>query len=113
MMDVLLYMFQILVVVPLIVVQTHNFAIIPTMLAIDVGLISLLAIFASIAAKRVSMLAALPSFYLLRWVELSVFLAAFVEVVVLHKYREKGVGWATEGRRYALSAEALKDTATV
>ncbi len=113
MMDVLLYMLQLLVVVPLVIAQTHNFMILPTMLALDVGMISLLAIFASVMAKRASMLAALPSFYMLRWVELAVFVSAFVEVVVLHRYREKQVGWDVKGRRYALSAEALKDTAAV
>jgi len=113
MMDVMLYMFQLLVVVPLVIVQTHNWAIVPTMLAIDMAMISLLAIFASVMAKRASMLAALPSFYVLRWIELGVFLGAFIEVVIFRKYREKRVGWDTEGRRYALSAEALKDTATV
>lgn len=111
MMDVFLYMFQLLVVMPMVILQTHNFMVLPTMLAIDFGLISLLAIFASVMVKRLSILAALPSFYLLRWVELSVFLAAFVEVVILHKHGEKRVGWDVKGRRYALSAEALKDTA--
>lgn len=113
MMDVLLYMFQLLVVVPLVVVQTHNFMILPTMLAIDMALLSLLAIFASVMAKRVSILAALPSFYVLRWVELVVFVSAFVEVILLRKHREKRVGWDVKGRRYALSADALRDTAVV
>jgi hypothetical protein len=47
----------------------------------------------------------------MRMVELFIFLKAFVEVIVLRRFKEQIVGWQTEGRRYSLDSNALKDAA--
>jgi cellulose synthase/poly-beta-1,6-N-acetylglucosamine synthase-like glycosyltransferase len=108
-----LYLVQMLVVAPFLIIRTGNFAILPTFLMLDFFVVSLLAFFSAAATKRLNVLASLPYYYFLRWVELGIFLAAFFEVMILRRYKSEKTlkGWKTEGRRYALSGLALKDTA--
>jgi hypothetical protein len=111
MLQLVFYLVEICVVVPYIIWSKGNWMIIPYMMLGDFIVLSWLALFSAAAAKRVTILSALPYFYFLRWVELIIFLKAFVEVVILKKFRSEIRGWQTEGRRYALDAAALKDTA--
>jgi len=111
MLQLIFYLVEICVVVPYIIWNKGNWMIIPYMMLGDFIVLSWLALFSAAAAKRVTILSALPYFYFLRWVELIIFLKAFVEVVILKKFRSEIRGWQTEGRRYALDAAALKDTA--
>jgi hypothetical protein len=71
----------------------------------------MLALFTAISAKRLSILSVFPIFYFMRMVELFIFLKAFVEVIILKKFKTQIVGWQTEGRRYSLDSNALKDVA--
>ncbi len=109
--QLVLYLFQMFVLIPYVVIVTGKWAVIPVVIVLDFFVVSLLAIFSAIAAKRLTTLASLPYFYFLRWVELSIFMWAFVEVVILRRFRDGVVGWQTEGRRYALDTMALKDVA--
>lgn len=111
MFQVLFYLFELGVVVPYIIITTGHWIVIPAMIVGDFLVLAWLALFSAAAAKRLSILSALPYFYFLRWLELFIFLKAFVEVVILKKFRSEIKGWQTEGRRYALDAVALKDTA--
>jgi hypothetical protein len=90
---------------------TGRWQVVPLIILSDFIVLSWLALFSAAAAKRISILSALPYFYFLRWLELGIFLKAFVEVVILKRFRAEMRGWQTEGRRYALNAAALKDTA--
>jgi cellulose synthase/poly-beta-1,6-N-acetylglucosamine synthase-like glycosyltransferase len=105
------FLFQMLVLVPYIIATTHQWLILPIILILDFFVVSLLAFFSALATHRLNILASLPYFYFLRWLEVAIFVKAFIEVVLFHKFRETAKGWQTEGRRYALSALALKDTA--
>ncbi len=105
------YLVELGVVVPYIIITTGRWIIIPFIMLGDFIVLCWLALFSAAAAKRVSILSALPYFYFLRWLELGIFLKAFVEVVVLKRFKVEVKGWQTEGRRYALDAAALKDTA--
>lgn len=107
----LLYIFQYWIFLPYILVTTHNFLAIPVMLAADFIVIGLTAFFAAGVTKRWNMLGALPYFYVLRWIEIYIFFASFFEVMILGRFKSSPLGWATEGRRYALSANALQDVA--
>ncbi len=111
MIQTLLFILQVGILLPLVLVTTHHWIIIPVAIAADFVLNSAIAIWASVAAKRWTLLGALPYFYFLRWVEIIVYLTAFVEVMVLHRFQTNAKGWATEGRRYKLDVSALQDIA--
>jgi hypothetical protein len=81
------------------------------MFVADLFVTSLLAILSALAIKRITVLAGLPYFYFLRWLEFFIFAYAFIEIAILKKFKTHVVGWQTEGRRYALDSVALKDVA--
>ncbi len=105
------FMLQLLILIPLIVWLRHDFMYVPVAITVDFILNSLIAAWASVVARRWNLLGALPYFYFLRWIEISIYLWSGFEILVLHKFQEEVKGWATEGRRYALNAAALKDIA--
>jgi cellulose synthase/poly-beta-1,6-N-acetylglucosamine synthase-like glycosyltransferase len=111
--ETLIYLLQIFVVLPLVIANTHphRWVAIPSVLLADYLVISMLALFTAISAKRLSILSVFPIFYFMRMVELFIFLKAFVEVIILKKFKTQIVGWQTEGRRYSLDSNALKDVA--
>ncbi len=111
MFEALYYLIQMLVFVPFVMIVTHKWFILPAVLLGDYLIVVILAIFSAIAIKRASVLKSLPYFYFLRWIELGIFVIAYVEVVIMHKYRGDIVGWSVKGRRYALDQNALKDVA--
>ncbi|HUD05323.1 MAG TPA: glycosyltransferase family 2 protein [Candidatus Saccharimonadales bacterium] len=111
MLEMAFYVFQMGFLVPYVILTTGKWIVLPIILLLDFFVISILAFFSALAIRRLSTLASLPYFYFLRWLELSIFIMAFVEVVILRKFKATAKGWQTEGRRYALSALALKDTA--
>jgi cellulose synthase/poly-beta-1,6-N-acetylglucosamine synthase-like glycosyltransferase len=105
----LLYLLEMFVLVPLIIVKTHSWMVLPVMFAADFIVMSIIALLSSAAIKRWSLIGALPYFYFLRWLELGIFIMAFVEIMILKKFNTETKGWGTEGRRYKLSAQALQD----
>lgn len=111
MFEALFYIVQMLIFVPYVTIVTHKWFIMPVVLLGDFLVVSALAIFSAVVAKRLSILASLPYFYFLRWIEIGIFMRAYVEVVIMHKFRSDIVGWSVKGRRYALDANALKDAA--
>lgn len=110
MLQTILYLLQIFVLIPYVIVQTGNWLVIPIMLAADFIVTSFIALASSVVIRRWSLLSALPYFYVLRWLELGIFITAFVEVMILKRFQTEIKGWTTEGRRYKLSAQALQDT---
>jgi cellulose synthase/poly-beta-1,6-N-acetylglucosamine synthase-like glycosyltransferase len=112
MLELLFYLIQMLVLLPYIVISTHHWEILPIVIASDFAVTCALALFSAVAAKRAAILGSLPYFYFLRWIEIGITVIAYFEVVALRKFRsETFKGWSTKGRRYALDAKALKDTA--
>lgn len=112
MLQTVFFMIQIGILLPVVIYLTGEWMLIPVAIAADVVLNSLIAIWASFAAKRWNMLGAIPYFYFLRWVEIIIYLKAFIEVIVFGGYKEEMKGWGTEGRRYALSADALSEVSS-
>lgn len=108
---VMIYLLQLFVLIPMIIVMTGNWMVVPVMLATDFVLNSLIALMSSVVVKRWNLLGAMPYFYFLRWLELGIFIRAFFEVIVLKQFQTEIKGWETKGRRYRLSTEALQDVA--
>jgi cellulose synthase/poly-beta-1,6-N-acetylglucosamine synthase-like glycosyltransferase len=112
MLELLFYLIQMFVLLPYIVYMTGRWEIIPIALGADFLVTCALAVFSAVAAKRLAILGSLPYFYFLRWIEIGIVVIAYFEVIAMRKFRaEKFAGWTTKGRRYALDANALKDTA--
>lgn len=111
--ETLLFIAQIFVLLPLIVINTHphRWQAIPTVFLANYLVITLIAMFSALAARRPSILSVLPAFYFMAMLELGIFVKSFVEVILLRKFQSQVVGWQTEGRRYKLNKYALRDTA--
>ncbi len=107
--QMILFILQLTILLPLIIYITGNWMIIPVAIAADFIINCGIAILASIAVRRWYLLGAMPAFYFLRWVEIGAYLIAFFEVMVLGRFREEVRGWSTEGRRYELSTAALRE----
>lgn len=101
-----------LVLIPLIILTTGNWVAIPYAIALDYIVNSVIAIWAAGVTKRWTVFGAMPYFYFLRWVEIFVHLKAFVEVIVLGKFKTSTRGWSVAGRRYKLNQLALTDVAS-
>ncbi|HET8883953.1 MAG TPA: glycosyltransferase family 2 protein [Candidatus Saccharimonadales bacterium] len=111
MFQTLFFLLQLLVLLPMVLVMTGNWMVIPVIIAIDIIFNAAIALFSSVAAKRWALIGALPYFYFLRWLEIGIYLMAFVEVIVLQRFQDEIVGWSTADRRYKLSSQALLDVA--
>jgi cellulose synthase/poly-beta-1,6-N-acetylglucosamine synthase-like glycosyltransferase len=103
------YLIQLFVIVPLILITSHSMKTPINMMLADFTAIACLAVFSAYAAKRPVILLSLFYFYALRLLELSIFVWAFFEIVVFHRFKVVAHGWQTEGRRYEISAQNLKD----
>jgi biofilm PGA synthesis N-glycosyltransferase PgaC len=111
MLQTVLFLVQLLVLMPYILMTTHNWLIIPVVIAADVIMNGTIALFASVLAKRWMLIGALPYFYFLRWIEIGIYMMAFVEVIILKRFQDEAIGWSTAGRRYKLSKQAMLDVA--
>lgn len=107
----LLFLFQLCVLFPYVIITTGSWMIIPVAFAIDFIINCAIAIWASIITHRWIMLGAMPYFYFLRWTEIGIHLMAFVEVMIIGKFKTTAKGWTTNGRRYKINQAALQDTA--
>ncbi len=109
--QMLLFLLQIGIAIPFIIITTDSWMIVPVWLGADVLINGVIAILASFAAKRWNLLGALPYFHFLRTIEIGIYLTAFVEIMLLGRFKSAMKGWETKGRRYELSADAISDIA--
>jgi cellulose synthase/poly-beta-1,6-N-acetylglucosamine synthase-like glycosyltransferase len=110
--EVIMYLAQFLILIPYIIATTGNWWVLPVVVVGDFIVLALMALFATAATRRLSIITALPVFYFLRWSEVIIFTRAFIEVIVLKRYATKAaIGWEVVGRRYQLDDRALKDVA--
>ena len=103
------YLVQLLIIVPFILITSHSINTPLAILVADFTAIAMLSIFSAYAAHRPRILQALLYFYILRFLELGIFMWAFFEVIVFNRFTTTMKGWQTEGRRYQISTENLKD----
>jgi len=104
------YLAQMFILLPYLIATTGNWELLPFVLAADFVLTGVITMASSVVIKRWNLVGALPYFYFLRWVEIGIFVWAFVEIYALRKFQTVRP-WDTEGRRYKLDANALKDAA--
>ncbi|CAN5429362.1 hypothetical protein BH10PAT3_BH10PAT3_4690 [soil metagenome] len=101
----LLFFVSYFIWVPYLTVVRHSSSVIATAFVVDVLVTFTLSILVAMRSKRWDMLSAFPYVYLLRWVSLMVFIRAFVEVVILKRFRNGGGVWENDAtRRYVLEA---------
>jgi cellulose synthase/poly-beta-1,6-N-acetylglucosamine synthase-like glycosyltransferase len=103
------FLVQITILFPIILIQTHHWLAVPIALAVDFILTSALTVTSAVIIRRWNLLGILPYFYLLRISELVMYFIAFVEVIILRRFKTGHHGWATEGRRYEVNSTALQD----
>lgn len=87
------------IAIPAITVLSGSFIYLATSFLSDVFTVALFTFFASSRTGRHDLFHSFPLTYALRWVQLVVFLKAFIEVFVLRKYRIAGGVWETVTRR--------------
>lgn len=87
-------------ILPYMAITRHSFDVIATAFLLDV--IVLFAIVMAIVFKtgRGDILSAFPQIYVMRFVTLYVFVKAFIEVMILGKFRVTEGVWGTAGRRF-------------
>lgn len=107
--ETIYYFVQALILLPLIIISTHSLSGPLTILWADFLAITILACFSAWVAKRPVILLALTYFYALRFLELAIFIYAFFEVIVFHRFKTTGRGWKTEGRRYEVTMKSAED----
>lgn len=106
------YVAQVGFIFPYLAFVHHNIKLVGIIILGDYLVLCVLAVLSAAAAKRPSLLLAVPYYFPMRLLELYIFLAAFVEVIILRRFNSMStVGWETGGRRYALDEKALKDIA--
>lgn len=97
----------VLVVLPLLVILSHNPAIIATIFLWDVAIMFGITFAVSVQTRRFDIMSAFPQIYTLRWISAFVFLRAYIEVVVLRKFKITNGVWGTSGRRYKSEVDLL------
>lgn len=102
------YACQFMIIIPLLILATHSLDIPLVLILADYTVICLLALFSAIAVRRPIILATLPYFYPLRIAELLIFFQAFIEVIILRRFKTVPRGWNTEGRRYEVAAGEIE-----
>jgi poly-beta-1,6-N-acetyl-D-glucosamine synthase len=102
------YLLQLFIITPLLILTTHSLSLSGSILLADYMAIAVLAMFSAIVAHRPIIVSSLIYFYVLRALELFIFIQAFVEVIVLRRHRIVAKGWQTEGRRFELNAKDME-----
>ena len=106
--EMFLYYFNILILLPIMLVRHEGIYGLCLTLLIDVTIFFASTVMAAIVHRRVDVISAFPLFYILRMTNMFLYIKAFVEVVILRQYRGEAVGWATAGRRYAIALPGAK-----
>jgi len=104
----LYYLLQLFIFMPFLMLVSHSFGPALMIWLADYSVITILAVFSAYAAKRPLILMSLGYFYTLRFLELGVFLWAFMEVILFGRFKTVSQGWQTEGRRYEIASEDME-----
>lgn len=95
-----LFLFNYLFLLPFLAYTHHSPSMFANVFLYDVAVTFLITLITAIKAQRGDILSAFPQIYLLRWISLAVFVRAFMEIIVLRKFRVTEGVWGTTGRRY-------------
>jgi cellulose synthase/poly-beta-1,6-N-acetylglucosamine synthase-like glycosyltransferase len=92
--------FNYVVILPFAAYVMHSPHVLAVAFLTDVMLMFGLTVLMALKAGRYDIISAFPHIYIYRWVTLYVFLKAFVEVMILRKFKTSEGIWGTAGRRY-------------
>ncbi len=99
----LLFFVSYLVWVPYLTITRHTSAALAMAFVVDVFVTFIINFMAAARSKRWDVISAFPQVYMIRWISLGVFLKAFVEVVILRKFRNTDGLWENRSdRRYIM-----------
>ncbi len=107
--ETIYYFIQMLIILPIIIIVTQSLKTPIAIVSADFIAIIVLAFFSAYVSRRPRILLALSYFYVLRFLELAIFVWAFFEVIVFQRYKTVGHGWQTEGRRYEITMKSPGD----
>lgn len=99
------YYFNLLVLLPILILSGRGVYAIATTFLIDLAVFFGATLMAAGVHKRRQVIYAFPLFYVLRLTNMVLYVVAFVEVVILRRFRVHTRGWSTEGRRYEIAKE--------
>ncbi len=101
-----LLLFNYLLILPYLAITRQSFEVLAVAFLMDVAVLFALVMAVAARAQRKDIMSAFPQIYLYRWITLYVFTKAFLEVMVLGRYRVTHGIWGTAGRRYKTPAAA-------
>lgn len=96
----LLLLANYLIVLPYLVFKTGSPQILAVAFLFDLALLFMILLAVAIKAGRHDIISAFPQIYMYRWVSMYVFIKAFIEVMILRKFRDIDGTWSTAGRRF-------------
>jgi cellulose synthase/poly-beta-1,6-N-acetylglucosamine synthase-like glycosyltransferase len=102
-----LFMFNYFVLLPILAISRHSSAVVAYTFLYDVLITLALTGATAMKARRPDVISAFPLIYLYRWISMAVFIRAFVEVMILGKFKVTSGVWGTSGRRYKTDAALL------
>lgn len=101
----LLFFVNYFIWLPFLIVKYQSLRVLATVFVYDLVVLMIFTLFAALRSGRWDLLSAFPVVYCLRWVSMGVFLRAFVEVLILGKFKVSEGLWENKaGRRYSLPA---------
>lgn len=99
----LMFFASYLIWVPYLTITRHTYVVIAAAFVVDVAVTFVITALAAARSFRWDVISAFPQVYALRWVSLFVFLRAFVEVIILRKFRHTDGKWENRAtRRYVM-----------
>lgn len=97
-----------LLVLPALAVWTSNYPPLALLFLNDLLIFLGVTMWVAGKQKRADVLGAFPLFYILRFVNLYVFVVSWYEIVVRRRFQSASPGWSTAGRRYRIATKALQ-----
>lgn len=88
------------VLMPALVIYKGSTVLAAEIFLLDIAITFVVTMIVASRTTRWDILSAFPLIYFYRWVSMVVFLKAFVEVIILRKFKVTSGTWSTAGRRY-------------
>lgn len=96
----LLFFFNYCFLIPYLSIVRHSPDLVATLFLYDVFTTLALTMMVALRSGRWDIMSAFPQVYAFRFINLAVFIRAFVEITILRKFKVTDGTWSTAGRRY-------------
>lgn len=108
--DIFLFFIQFCFALFILIFARQNIDYLKQFIILDFSVLIFIVIYSAIVTRRARLLLAPLYFHFLKFIELCIYLKAFVEVILLNKFRiSRKIGWEVASRRYQLSKKAWAD----